>query len=108
MVPLRRVVPAIGRLDTAAVVLMLALEILGVWVVSRLGSTAAGPAQIVLFSVTKLLATLLMTYFFLIIAAVILSWVGQQPAAPGHSARLPADRTGPAADPQSHPADRRH
>lgn len=76
LVPLRRVIPAIGRLDTAAVVLMLALEICGVWVVSRIASSPLDPAQIVVFSVTKLLATLLMTYFFLIIAAVILSWVG--------------------------------
>ena len=76
LVPLRRVIPAIGRLDTAAVVLMLALETLGVWVVSRIASSPLDPLQIVLFSVTKLLVTVLMTYFFLIIAAVILSWVG--------------------------------
>jgi YggT family protein len=76
LVPLRRVIPSIGRLDTAAVVLMLVLEIFGVWVVSRIAAAPLAPTQIVLFSVTKLLATLLMTYFFLIIAAVILSWVG--------------------------------
>jgi len=76
LLPLRRVIPSVGRLDTAAVVLMLALEILGVWLVSRIASSPLGPSQILLFSITKLLATLLMTYFFLIIAAVILSWVG--------------------------------
>jgi len=76
LLPLRRVIPAIGRLDTAALVLMLVLEILGVWGVSRIASSPLTPAHIVLFSITKLLATLLMTYFFLIIAAVILSWVG--------------------------------
>jgi YggT family protein len=76
LVPLRRVIPAIGRLDTAAVVLMLVLEIVGVWVVSRLASSPLDPLQIASFSVTKLLATLLMTYFFLIIAAVLLSWIG--------------------------------
>jgi YggT family protein len=76
LLPLRRVIPSIGRLDTAAVILMLALEVVGVWVVSRIASSPIDLAQIVLFSITKLLATLLMTYFFLIIAAVILSWVG--------------------------------
>jgi YggT family protein len=76
LVPLRRVIPAIGRLDTAALVLMLVLEIVGVWVVSRLASSPLDPLQIAIFSVTKLLATVLMTYFFLIIAAVILSWIG--------------------------------
>ena len=78
LLPLRRVIPAVGRLDTAAVVLMLVLEYLSVWISSRLGSAPLGPAEIALFSLTKLLATLLMTYFFLIIAAVILSWVGGQ------------------------------
>lgn len=78
LLPLRRLIPAVGRLDSAAVVLMLALEFLGVWLVSRIASQPLGPAEIVVFSVTKLMATLLMTYFFLIIAAVILSWVGGQ------------------------------
>ena len=33
--------------------------------------------QIVAFSAIKLVMTLLMTYFFLIIASVILSWIGR-------------------------------
>jgi YggT family protein len=75
LLPLRRVIPPIGRLDTAAVVLMLVLELFSVWVVSRIAASPLSPAGIVVFSVTKLLATLLVTYFFLIIANVILSWV---------------------------------
>lgn len=76
LVPLRRVIPSIGRLDTASVVLMLVLEFLSVWVVSRIGASPASLEQIAVFSVFKLLATLLWTYFFLIIAMVILSWFG--------------------------------
>lgn len=75
LLPLRRVIPAVGRLDTASVVLMLGLEFFSVWIVSRIASSPLSPAGIVLFSVTKLLVTLLITYFFLIIANVILSWV---------------------------------
>jgi len=77
IIPLRRVIPSIGRLDTASVVLMLVLEIFGVWLVSQLGSQSMGWAQIIPFALIKLCMTLLMTYFFLIIASVILSWVGQ-------------------------------
>jgi len=77
LVPLRRVVPAIGRLDTASVVLMLVLEIIGIWLASKIGGQAISWQQIVAFSAIKILMTLLMTYFFLIIVAVILSWVGQ-------------------------------
>jgi YggT family protein len=73
--PLRRVIPAVGRLDTASVVLLLALEFFSVWIVSRIGSTPLTAAGIAAFSATKLLATLLVTYFILIIANVLLSWV---------------------------------
>ena len=77
LVPLRRVIPSIGRLDTASVLLMLALETASVWFLSLLAPVAWGPAEIVLFAAVSLVAMLLWTYFILIIAEVILSWVGQ-------------------------------
>lgn len=78
LIPLRRVVPSIGRLDTASVVLMLVLEMVGVWTVTRLVGLQIPAEALVLFSVTKLLLTLLWTYFFLIIALVLISWIGQR------------------------------
>ena len=85
LVPLRRVIPAIGKLDTASVVLMIALEILSVWIVSRIGSADLTIQQIVVFALIKLMATMLWILFFLIIVSVILSWVGarvRHPAIP--------------------------
>ncbi len=78
LVPLRRVIPAIGRLDTASVVLMLGLEILGVWLINQLLTSPMTTQAMLLFAVVKLILTLLWTYFFLIIVLVILSWVGQR------------------------------
>jgi len=77
LAPLRRAIPSIGRVDTASIVLMLALEVLGVWLTGKIGARATEWQQIIAFSVIKLCMTLLMTYFFLIIAAVVLSWLGQ-------------------------------
>ena len=77
LVPLRRVIPSIGRLDTASVVLMLGLEFIVTWIVVQLGPGALTLPQILVYSVLKLLGTLLWTWFFLIIAMVILSWVGR-------------------------------
>ena len=77
LVPLRRFVPSIGRLDTASVILMYVLEWLGAWLVGQFGSAGMQWQQIMLFAAIKLLMTLLMTYFFLIMAAVFLSWLGQ-------------------------------
>lgn len=77
LLPLRRFIPSIGRLDTAAVVLMLALEICGIWLVSQISSNPMTWGSIISFSAIKLVMTLLMTYFFLIIVSVILSWISQ-------------------------------
>ena len=85
IVPLRRVISPIRRLDTASVVLLLVLELFSVWVASRISSNPLDFQQIVVFSFMKLFATLMMTLFFLIIAGVILSWVGarmQHPVVP--------------------------
>jgi YggT family protein len=75
---MRRIIPSIGRLDTASVVLMLILQFASVWIASRISSSPLTADQVFLFSLVKLFAALLMTYFFLIIASVILSWVGGQ------------------------------
>lgn len=77
LIPLRRIIPSIKRLDTASVVLMLLLEMIGIWIISRIGSTPVNLPQIVALGAIKLMMTVLMTYFFLIIASVILSWVGR-------------------------------
>lgn len=76
LIPLRRVVPSIGKLDTASVVLMFLLEVLGVWVVLQFSQLRMEPQALLMFAVVKLILTLLWTYFFLIIALVILSWIG--------------------------------
>jgi len=76
IVPLRRVIPSIGRLDTASVVVIMMLEVFSVWIASRISSTPLNFEQIILFSIMKLAATLLMTYLFLIIASAVLSWFG--------------------------------
>jgi YggT family protein len=78
LVPLRRLIPSVGRLDTASVVLMLALETVSVWFLSLMSPLQWSPAQIFWFSVVSLVAMLLWTYFILIIAMVILSWFGQR------------------------------
>ncbi|KAA9129556.1 YggT family protein [Marinihelvus fidelis] len=85
LVPLRRVIPAIGQLDTASVVLMLALELVSVSLVVWLAPGTASWEMVAILAIKKLLATLLWTYFFLVIIMVILSWVGaraRHPAIP--------------------------
>ena len=78
LVPARRLIPSIGKLDTASVVVMLLLELLQLVVISLLSQTDFGFQFLLLFAVRKLLIALLLTYFVLIIARVIVSWIANQ------------------------------
>ena len=77
LVPMRRVIPSIGKLDTASVVLMLVLEFISVWVLSLLSPLNWNAGQVFLFAVISLVAMLLWTYFILIIVMLLLSWFGR-------------------------------
>ena len=77
LVPLRRVIPSMGKLDTAAVVLAITLEVLSLFIITSINSIALSWPQIMALAVTKLLMAVLWLYFFLILAVVILSWVGR-------------------------------
>lgn len=78
LVPARRIIPSIGKLDTASVVIMLLLELAQLLIISQLSQAGFELQFLLLFAVKKLLLTLLMTYFVLIIARIIVSWVASQ------------------------------
>jgi len=78
LIPARRVVPSIGRLDTASVVIMLLLELIQLVIISLISQADYGFQFLLLFAIKKLLMTLLMTYFVLIIARVLVSWIANQ------------------------------
>ena len=78
LVPARRIIPSIGKLDTASVVVMLLLELLQLAIISLLGQADFGVQFLLFFAIKKLLFTLLMTYFVLVIARVIVSWIANQ------------------------------
>ena len=78
LVPARRLIPSIGRLDTASVVVMLLLELLQLIVIGLISQTKFGFQFLLLFAIRKLLITLLLTYLVLIIARVIVSWIASQ------------------------------
>jgi YggT family protein len=78
LVPARRIIPSIGKLDTASVVVMLLLELAQLVVINLLAQSAYGFQFLLLFAFQKLLVTLLVTYFVLIIARVLVSWIAAQ------------------------------
>jgi len=76
LIPLRRLIPSIGRLDTASVVLALGLQVISLWVISAINSMSLAWPNLLLLAATKVVMAVLWLYFFLILAVVILSWVG--------------------------------
>ena len=77
LVPARRVIPSIGKLDTAAVALAVLLEVLSLVIITSINSLSLAWPQLIGLALTKLLMAVLWLYFFLILAVVILSWIGQ-------------------------------
>jgi len=78
LVPARRIIPSIGKLDTASVVIMLLLELIQLVAIGLLSKTDFGFQFLLLFAIKKLLITLLITYLVLIIARVLVSWIATQ------------------------------
>ena len=78
LIPARRVIPSIGPLDTASVVVMFLLELMQLAIISQIGQADFGLSFLLLFAFKKLIFALLMTYFILLIARVIVSWIANQ------------------------------
>jgi YggT family protein len=76
LVPLRRVLPAIGRLDTASVVVVIALGLLRVSMGTLLSGLGFPPLLLLLELATfQILRLILWTYFFAIAMYAVLSFI---------------------------------
>jgi YggT family protein len=75
LLPLRRVIPPIGKLDTAAVVLLLVLQIVEVWLLAWIGGLSPSLIAVLYISVIKLVRLVIYVYIAALIIQAILSWV---------------------------------
>jgi YggT family protein len=76
LVPLRRLLPAIGRLDTASVLVVIALALLRVSMGSLLSGTGLPPWLLwVEVATLQILRLVLWTYFFAIVLYATLSFI---------------------------------
>ena len=74
--PLSRLVPRIGRFNSAAVVWLIVLQLIALVAVLAINGYTLSPSALAMATVLRLVRMLLMMYLVLIIAEVILSWVG--------------------------------
>lgn len=82
VIPLRRIVPALGRVDTATVLVALAIECVVVFLLLAIRGGAAGPAYIVATAFVELAIISLNMFFFCVLIKIILSWVAPQTHSP--------------------------
>lgn len=73
--PLRRYIPAIGRIDTASVVLIVLLQMLNVWLKLSLGGGGGNIGGIAVFAIAELMSKAVYIFMFAIFVQVIASWV---------------------------------
>ena len=73
--PLRRVIPSVGRIDTASLALMVALQMLAGFLVFAIQGLPIAIGVLIVWSVVQLLNLLFNIFVFAIIIRTILSWV---------------------------------
>lgn len=73
--PLRRVIPSVGRIDTASFVLMVALQMLAGFLIFWIQGMPIALGVLLVWSFTELLNLLFNIFVFAIIIRAILSWV---------------------------------
>jgi len=75
LVPMRKLLPGIGRLDTSAIVLMLVLQMLSVLIVVSLRGASVPVLTLLLYTVGELVMLLINVLLVAIVVQVIVSWV---------------------------------
>jgi len=75
LLPLRRVIPPIGRLDTATVVLMLLVQMASVALILLIRGLPLNPIVLLLVSLQELVGLAFNVFIFSILIQVVLSWV---------------------------------
>ncbi|MEX0975969.1 MAG: YggT family protein [Woeseia sp.] len=75
VIPIRRLLPSIGRLDTATILLTLVVQFLAVVLLLAILNRMADPFTIALVSIIELAILSLNLFFFVILIRIILSWI---------------------------------
>lgn len=83
ILPLRKVIPAIGRIDTASLVLALAVQLFTVFVIVLMKGASISAVSYAIYTFAGTFYHLLDLYFWAMLISVILSWVAPGASHPG-------------------------
>jgi YggT family protein len=86
VLPLRRAVPAIGKIDTASLIALLLVQVAATAIIFLLnGLGFSSPVSIILIACRELALTVLQFYFFAILIYALLSWIAPSAYSPAAS-----------------------
>lgn len=83
ILPLRKVIPAIGRLDTASLVLALLVQLFTVFVIVLMKGATIPAVSYAIYTIAGTFYHLLDLYFWAMLISVVLSWVAPGANHPG-------------------------
>jgi YggT family protein len=75
VIPLRRLLPAVGRVDTATVVITLVVQVAVIYVLAGIVRVSASATDVLITAVISLVLFSINIFFFAIIIFIILSWI---------------------------------
>lgn len=85
VLPLRRLLPPMGKFDTATIAAVVLATLLKLWILSVLFFAAPGPALLLRMTLVDLVQLVLQTYLFAIVLNAILSFVAPGNYSPAQS-----------------------
>ena len=75
LIPLRRIIPSAGKVDSSALVLMLLLQMVALGLIALLRDSQTSIGALLILSLAELLGLLLNVFLFAILIQVIMSWI---------------------------------
>ena len=75
LIPLRKIIPSIGKFDSAAMLLMIVLQLAAVTLVLLLRGEGISSAVLVIVTLATLISLVIDVFMFAIIVEVIISWM---------------------------------
>jgi YggT family protein len=75
LVPLRKIVPSIGKFDTAAIVLMILLQLVSLILIVLLRGGGIPVSRLIILTLAELLSLGINVFIIAIIVQVIISWI---------------------------------
>jgi YggT family protein len=78
IVPLRRIIPSVGQIDTASIVLMLAVKLLELWLLTLVRSVPFSLLTMLIIAIFQILELIIYIFIFSIIIQAIMSWISPE------------------------------